>query len=502
MDTVDQAWARLDTVAAQSRPRIETLFDLDPQRLARLSLDACGIVFDFSKQAVDAATIEALSALANAAGVAAARARLFAGEVVNASEARAATHIAERAEGVSPAVAAMVAAVEGGAFGAVRHILHLGIGGSALGPALVLDALRDGHRYDAAVVSNIDGAALAPLLARFDPRATLLVVASKSFTTQETFRNSTSALAWMKAGGVADPIARTIAVTTAPAKARAMGAEHVLAFPETVGGRYSLWSAVGVTAALTLGIERWQALLAGAAAMDAHFADAPRERNAPLLAAMIDVWNAGVLRHPTRAVFPYDERLRLLVAHLQQVEMESNGKRVAADGAPLSRPSAAVTWGATGTDAQHAVFQWMHQGTGIAPAEFVVARTGGAPGLSGEHHRGLVANCLAQGAALMRGRDAAAALALAGGDAALAAARTFPGDRPSTTILLDRLDAGTLGALLAFYEHRVFAAATMFGINPFDQWGVELGKEMAATLAGGTRDLDPSTAALTVRAGL
>ena len=501
MTSLDDAWRTLAVSADEPRPRIDALFGAEPDRLARMTLDVEGIHFDFAKQAVSSATLATLGELARAAGLEAARARLFAGAVVNPSEGRAATHWAERAADADLGpLERLGARVAGGAFGPVRHILHVGIGGSALGPALLLDAVRDGHAYDVAVVSNVDGEALARVFERFDPAATLLVIVSKTFTTLETMLNARTALGWMGAGA----IERAIAVTAAPAQAGkfGIGADNVLAFPETIGGRYSLWSSVGASVALAWGMERWRALLGGAAAMDGHFRDAPIAANAPVLAGMIDVWNARALDHATRGVFPYDERLRLLAPFLQQLEMESNGKRVTADGAPAHGRTAPVTWGATGTDAQHAVFQLMHQGSDIVPAEFVgVVHPGHA--LPAEHHRQLLANMLAQGAALMAGRSEADALAEAGGDPALAAAKGFPGDRPSTTILLDQLTPHALGALLAFYEHRTFVAATLLGINPFDQWGVELGKQVAnAVMAGRGGSFDPSTEALRARAGV
>jgi glucose-6-phosphate isomerase len=267
-------------------------------------------------------------------------------------------------------------------------------------------------------------------------------------------------------------------------KARAWGADHVLEMAESVGGRYSLWSAVGMPFALRCGEAAWAELKAGAAAMDRHFLEAPFADNAPVLAAMADVWAHRFLGQPVRGVFAYDERLRLMPSYLQQLEMESNGKRVGADGRAIEGPTAPVTWGGTGTDAQHAVFQLLHQGTVVGPVEFLAVREAGH-GLAAEHHRQLLANCLAQGAALLAGR------------AHDNPARAFPGNRPSSTILLDRLDARTLGALLAFYEHRTFAGAVMMGINPFDQWGVELGKALARDVMAGTLEgLDPSTAAL------
>jgi glucose-6-phosphate isomerase len=384
-----------------------------------------------------------------------------------------------------------------------RHIIHIGIGGSALGPALLLDALaRDGDGPAVHVVSNIDGEALHRAMAACDPATTRLLVVSKTFTTAETLTNAETAIAWLAAAGVSEPRARAIAITAMPARAQAWGAGAVLPFAETVGGRYSLWSAVGLPLAIRSGPQALADLRAGAAAMDAHFLGAPFARNLPVLAALADVWAAHGQGQQTRAVFCYDERLRLLPAYLQQLEMESNGKRVTRTGNSVPGLTAPITWGGTGTDAQHAVFQLIHQGTVVGPVEFVGVIQPGHH-LPASHHRQLLANMLAQGAALLKGRSFDAALALSGGDPALAHAKTFPGNRPSSTLLLNQLDAHTLGALIAFYEHRTFAAAVLLGINPFDQWGVELGKEMAnAMLAGGDLGFDPSTADLLARAGL
>ncbi|HEX2764981.1 MAG TPA: glucose-6-phosphate isomerase, partial [Allosphingosinicella sp.] len=396
-----------------------------------------------------------------------------------------------RASALRSRMRALVDAIEAGAFGDIQHVLHIGIGGSALGPELLIDALgRDSTRYDAAIVSNVDGAALEEAVAAFDREATLLVVASKTFTTLETMLNARSALAWMAQGGVADPFGRTVAVTAAPEKAVEFGIDEtrILPFAESVGGRYSLWSSIGFPAALTLGWEAFEQLLEGAAAMDRHFRLAPPRTNAPMLAAFADLYYSVARGAETRAVFAYDERLRLLPLYLQQLEMESNGKSVTLDGSPVGRPTAPVTWGGVGTDAQHAVFQLLHQGTRLVPVEFVAAVEPGHT-LDEEHHRQLLVNCFAQGAALMAGK------------ASDDPHRSYPGDRPSTTILLDHLDPGALGALLAFYEHRTFTNATLLGINPFDQFGVELGKATANAIAAGEAlGFDASTAALIARA--
>ncbi|MBV8972314.1 MAG: glucose-6-phosphate isomerase [Sphingomonadaceae bacterium] len=505
-----KAWQALRAAAAAPIDLATTVAQ-DAGRRAALIHALAGIYFDFSKLAVPAGALQDLAALADAVGFDAARAALFAGEVVNRSENRAATHPAER--GGAPAAVARavsdgqmrlrtVAAVLRDDPG-VRDVIHIGIGGSALGPALLLDALGyhgDGPRVH--VVANIDGVALERALAACDPGATRVIVVSKTFTTLETMTNAASALDWLAAGGVDNPRGRCIAVTAAPDRAAAWGvaAADILPFAETVGGRYSLWSAVGLPLAIRCGVAAFDALQAGAAAVDAHFASAPFAANVPALAGALDVWAATFMGRATRSVFAYDERLRLLPAFLQQLEMESNGKRVSADGGPVDYPTAAITWGGTGTDAQHAVFQLLHQGTHADPVEFVAVREPGHA-LAAAHHRQLLGNAFAQGAALLRGRSFDEALALANGDRRIAAARTFPGNRPSATILLDRLDPATLGALLAFYEHRTFTAATLLGINPFDQWGVELGKEMANALDGGG-SFDPSTAALIARAGL
>lgn len=502
------SWNTLDAARDRLAGTPLTALFADPGRVEALSLDACGLHFDFAKLAVDGGVVAALAAQAEASGLTERRARLFAGEIVNPSEHRAATHPHERGSGSGPALAvaaegkaAMRALVERLRSDGTRHILHIGIGGSALGPALLVDAL--GHGGDGPqieIVANIDGVALERATERCDPATTRIVVVSKTFTTQETMTNAASALDWLAAAGVAEPRSKVVAVTAAPDKARAWGAADILPFAETVGGRYSLWSAVGLPLALRCGWPAFEALLAGAAAMDAHFADAPFARNAPALAGAFDVWAASVLDQAARGVFAYDERLRLLPSFLQQLEMESNGKRVDRDGAPTDRRTAAVTWGGTGTDAQHAVFQLLHQGTLSGPVEFVAVKEPGHA-LGGDHHAQLLANCFAQGAALMKGRTFEEALAKSGGDPALAAAKTFPGNRPSATILLDRLDPHTLGSLLAFYEHRTFTAACLLGINPFDQWGVELGKEMANAMGQGG-SFDASTEALMRRAGL
>ncbi|HEX8573028.1 MAG TPA: glucose-6-phosphate isomerase [Allosphingosinicella sp.] len=494
----NQAWKAIEAIGASS---LSELFEAEPDRVGRLAVDLPGLHFDFAKTHLSAALVAGFEALAGAVDLAGARDSLFAGAKVNSTEGRAAEHSAERGQGAPESVAlaaglrarmrALIDAIEAEAFGPIRHTLHLGIGGSALGPDFLIDALgRDSGRYDAAVVSNVDGAAFEEAVAGFDPHTTLLVIASKTFTTLETLLNARSALAWMEQGGVADPYGRVVALTAAPGRAVEFGIDEtrILPFAESVGGRYSLWSSIGFPAALALGWDSFETLLEGAAAMDRHFRFAPLAENAPVLAAFADRYYANVRAAETRAVFAYDERLRLLPPYLQQLEMESNGKSVKLDGSPVDRATSPIVWGGVGTDAQHAVFQLLHQGTHLVPVEFVASIEPGH-GLDEEHHRQLLINCFAQGAALMSGK--------AGDDPH----RHYPGDRPSTTILLDRLDPASLGALLAFYEHRTFANAVLLGINPFDQFGVELGKSIAKAIDNGDEiDFDPSTRALIDRA--
>jgi glucose-6-phosphate isomerase len=479
---------------------LKQLFERDAGRLERLSADVAGIRFDWSKTHLTPDLLAAFARVAAAMELTAKRDALFAGDMVNVTEGRAVEHSAERGEGAPESVArargfharmrAIIDAIEAEALGPVRHLVHIGIGGSALGPDLLVDALgRDADRYDVAIVSNVDGIALENALDRFDPQATLIAIASKTFTTTETMLNAESALSWLAEGGVEDPYGRAIALTAAPDKAVEWGVDEtrVLPFAESVGGRYSLWSSIGFPAAMALGWGAFEELLEGAAEMDRHFRFAPLERNAPVLAAFADLYYTQARGCATRAVFAYDERLRLLPSYLQQLEMESNGKRVTSGGRPVSWPTAPVTWGGVGTDAQHAVFQLLHQGTHLVPVEFVGVTEPG-DGLAEAHHRQLLLNMFAQGAALMAGR---------GHDDE---ARAYPGDRPSSTLLLDRLDPRTLGALIAFYEHRTFVNAVLLGINAFDQFGVELGKEMARAADGGDLDFDPSTTDLIRRA--
>ncbi|QIL02345.1 glucose-6-phosphate isomerase [Sphingomonas sinipercae] len=481
---------------------LSTLFEQEPDRLSRLTGEVAGIYFDLSKTHIDAKLVETLPGLAEERGLSAARDALFAGGIVNPTEGRPADHLAERGQGAAGAVdsaaarrermRALVDAIEAGAFGDITGVLHIGIGGSVLGPALLVDALSGtAPRIDVSFLSNIDGQAFDRAVEVLDPATTLVIAASKTFTTAETLSNLQAAMDWLRGAGIADPQGRVIAVTAAPEAALEAGIDdtRILQFSEGVGGRYSLWSAVSVTAALALGWTAFEELLEGAAEMDRHFRYSEPGKNLALLAALADqlyVQNAGA---QSRAVFAYDERLELLPSYLQQLEMESNGKSVSVTGEAVER-SAPVTWGGVGTDAQHAVFQLLHQGTALIPVEFVAVAEDESS--LPDHHRLLLLNAFAQGAALMRGKPSDDPH------------RNYAGNRPSITILLDRLDPRTLGALIAFYEHRTFANAVLMGINPFDQFGVELGKEIARKLGEGAEaaDLDPSTRALMERAAI
>lgn len=502
-DGVRGAW---DALKGLPKPGLSSLFTADASRLdtlsRRLDLPGGGILFDWSKTHLDDAHIAGFESLAIEADFDGRRAALFTGETVNATEGRAAEHTAQRGYGseasVEEAMAlhvrmrALVEAIHAGALGEMKHLIHIGIGGSALGPALAVDALaRDGAMLEVHVVSNIDGQALEAAFALCDPATTLVAIASKTFTTIETMTNAASVLAWLAEGGVSDPYGRVVALTAHPEKAVEWGVDEtrILPFQDTVGGRYSLWSSIGFPVALALGWEEFGQMLEGAAAIDQHFAEAEGADNLPLRAAFADQYYTRLRGSQTRACFAYDERLRLFPSYLQQLEMESNGKSVTADGAPIDGPTAPITWGGVGTDGQHAVFQLLHQGTNLVPVDFITAI---APGdaLDPAHHRILLMNCFAQGAALMAGRESADI------------ARAYPGDRPSATILCDEINPATLGALIAFHEHRTFSNAVLMGINPFDQFGVELGKEIATSIDSGGASFDPSTDALLKAAGL
>ncbi|MFT3777993.1 MAG: glucose-6-phosphate isomerase [Ottowia sp.] len=489
-------------------------FDEDPTRFERFSLDAPPLRADLSKNLIDAEAQRLLTQLAHECGVEAHRDAMLRGERINASERRAATHVHWRwasnrppaldgqapaaikiIDGVVPEAAAsqagMLAFAEAvRADGAITDVVNIGIGGSDLGPRMVVQALRAGGLATGPrvhFVSNMDGHALAELLPHLRAGHTLFIVASKTFGTAETLRNARSARDWFTAQGGTDVARYFVALSANEAAARDFGAGRCFAFDEGVGGRFSLWSPIGLSIAIAGGRAGFEALLAGARAMDGHFASAPLARNLPVQLALLDLWCRNVLAFGSRCVTPYHHGLRSLPAYLQQLEMESNGKRVDLRGHPLAAASAPVTWGQAGSNGQHAFFQMLHQGSDVVPVEFVLVREA-AHRLPG-HHAKLLANALAQARALMLGQP---------GDAP---ERHFPGNRPSTVLLLPDLSPYSLGALLALYEHRTFALGALWGIDSFDQWGVELGKRLAGeiepALGGGESGaLDASTAGL------
>lgn len=476
-----------------------------PGRFECLSLQAPHVLLDCSKSLWDEAVLKALLQLAREASLAQRRDALYAGAVVNETEQRPALHVRLRAplapqscstpeEECHVGLRAMLTLAqqlrEQARF---TDVVHIGIGGSGLGPELLLQALQPwcqgGPRVH--VVSNMDGHDLQQALQGLEPERTLFIVASKSWSTAETQRNMASATAWVCAAGDLHWPDHFVAVSSREDLACQSGFAQTLHIPEGIGGRFSIWSAVGLPVALAVGPAVFERLLAGAAEMDAHFAQAPLERNAPVWLGLLDVWYGSFLRMPGRCVAPYHHGLRRLPAYLQQLEMESNGKQARADGTPVGYPTTGMVWGEPGSNGQHAFFQWLHQGTQRIPVEFIAARTA-AHGLP-EHQEALLANALAQAQALMQGSKA--------GPGQLAGHQDFPGNRPSTFMLLDALTPESLGALLALHEHRVFVAGTVWGINSFDQWGVELGKTLARDLrarmdSGDLSGLDVSTAGL------
>ena len=525
MAKLDAAWERFESAVRAAGP-IAILFNVEPDRLSRLTLDAAGLHIDLSKQPWDTAAFDAGMALIEAAGLEDARAALFAGAIVNRSEHRPALHMALRAppgagfaavsHEVDAARARMAAFAEGirsgGIVGATgqpfKAVVHIGIGGSDLGPRLVWEALRPLEpQITLRFVANIDGAEIAAALAGLDPATTLVVAVSKTFTTAETLANATAARDWLGPAGAAHFVAVTANVDGA--KAFGVAEDRVFPFWDWVGGRYSVWSAVGLSCAIGLGWDVFARLLAGAAAMDDHFLHAPTPRNAPILLALAHLCSRDALARPLRAVVPYARRLALFPSYLQQLEMESNGKRVSDTGAPLTRPTAAAVFGDAGTNGQHAFFQLLHQGSDVIPVDIVAVAAGdeGPPAFQAK----LLANAVAQGEALMVGKSETQVRAeleahgLPPADIdALAPQKTFPGDRPTSFILLPRLTPETLGALIALYEHKVFVEGVLWGIDSFDQWGVELGKSLATQVLGELEGAtaathDPSTAALIAR---
>ncbi|WP_439685962.1 glucose-6-phosphate isomerase [Cupriavidus oxalaticus] len=541
MTTTLPAWQVLRAHAETLRhAHMRNWFDGPPglARAERFTAEACGLTLDYAKNRITDETLQLLLDLAAQTRVGERRDAMFAGEPVNTTERRAALHVALRAypeDGyralgvpVGEDVAAVLGqmerfadAVRSGAWTgfdgrAITDVVNIGIGGSDLGPRMVCRALANADSADNAdrpgprmhFVANVDGSDLARTLAPLDAATTLVIVCSKTFTTLETMANAGTARDWFVQQGAsrADLARHFVAVSTNRDAVAAFGIDPANMFPfwDWVGGRFSLWSAVGLSIAVAVGFARFRELLDGARAMDLHFTSAPAAQNLPMLLGLLDVWYRSFLGAGSRCVAPYCEPLELLPAFLQQLEMESNGKSVRLDGGSIQAGSAPVVWGTTGTNGQHAYFQMMHQGSQLVPVDFIATLEPGSdlPG----HHTKLLANCFAQGEALLRGRTAAEVRSEGVSDEALVPHLVFEGNRPSNTLLLQRLDPWHLGALLALAEHRTFVQGALWQVNSFDQWGVELGKKLAAPIqrelegTAATAPHDASTAALIRRA--
>jgi glucose-6-phosphate isomerase len=533
--TASPAWAAIETHRQKlSGSHLRDLFANDARRVEALSLSFDGIHYDFSKQRVTPETIALLVALAKEAKLAEATQRMFAGERINASEQRSVLHTALRRAGgpfpsgafdVMPEVIAtrqrMAQFAEklraGKCLGhqgmPIRDVVNIGIGGSDLGPKMMGEALRSisdpalGVHY----ISNLDGAQLAPLLQTLDPRTTLFIVVSKTFTTQETMLNANTAREWLRANLGAELVSENhfAAVSSKPERAVEFGVARDRVFPiwDWVGGRYSLWSAVGLALMISIGPKAFDEMLQGAERMDEHFRQTPYERNLPVIMALLGIWNTNFLGAETIAILPYNESLKYFPSFLQQLEMESNGKSVAIDGGALGSATAPILWGELGNNGQHAFFQLLHQGGRLVPCDFIAAARSDFP--LPHHQEALLSNCFAQSAALAFGRneeEVRASMQKEGKSAQeiadLLPHRLFAGNQPSSTLMLTSLNPATLGSLVALYEHKVFVQGVIWGINSFDQWGVELGKAMASRIlpaftdAEQAKTLDASTQAL------
>ncbi|QBP74451.1 glucose-6-phosphate isomerase [Herbaspirillum huttiense] len=494
---------------------LRDLFAQQPDRFERMHVRAAGLLLDYSKNRLNADTLDLLLSLARERGVETLREAMFSGEKINFTEQRAVLHTALRApaddrtaqvdgqpvaqevHAVLQHIRAFSERVRSGQWRGytgreITDIVNIGIGGSFLGPQMVCTALRDYRhaRLTAHFVSNVDGHDLDEVLSRIDPETTLFIVASKTFSTQETMLNAKSARAWFLQHGKSEDLAKHfVAVSTNAKEVSAFGidTENMFPFWDWVGGRYSVWSAIGLPIALLIGYDNFAQFLAGAHAMDRHFREAPLESNMPVIQALVGIWNRNFLDSASLTIAPYHQWLRFFPAYLQQLDMESNGKRITRDGTPVSVQTCPAIWGDVGTNGQHAYFQLLHQGTDITPIDFIaVLKPSHA---IAEHQEALLANCFAQSEAFMRGKDAdevrADLQAQGVPEAELAALiphKTFDGNRPSNTLLLPELSPHALGAMIALYEHKTFVQGAIWGINSFDQWGVELGKVLAKTI--------------------
>ncbi len=515
--TASPAWQALAQHFAILEPlHMRDLFARDPERFARMSHEACGLFVDASKHRVTDETLRLLVDLARQQGVERWRDAMFRGDKINGTEKRAVLHVALRnrsnrpievdGQDVMPTVNAVLAkmrdftdrlrsgAWKGYTGKTITDVVNIGIGGSDLGPVMVTEALRpywkDGMRVH--FVSNVDGTHLAETLKRVDPERTLFIVASKTFTTQETLTNAKSARAWLleKLSAKEDAVAKHfVALSTNAKEVAAFGIDtaNMFEFWDWVGGRYSLWSAIGLPIACVVGMDAFEELLTGAHEMDEHFRTTPLEKNLPVLLAMLGIWYSNFFGAETHAILPYDQYLHRFPAYFQQGDMESNGKRVTREGETITDyTTGPIVWGEPGTNGQHAFYQLIHQGTRLVPCDFIAPIQTHNPIAGGRHHEILLANFFAQTEALMRGKTPAEARAEleatkmpAEQIAALLPHKVFPGNRPTTSILVQELTPRTLGALVALYEHKIFVQGIVWDIYSFDQWGVELGKQLA-----------------------
>ncbi len=498
--TESERWHALAAHARQiGHQHLRDFFAADPGRFDKLSCRHGDLLIDYSKQRLNTDTLQLLRQLAGEADIAGWRQRMRNGEAINHTEHRAVRHTDLRAGEAAPAeVKSVLARMQdfcervhrgewrGYSGERITDVLNIGIGGSDLGPHMAVQALAAHQHPDLRVhfVSNLDGADLANMLQHLSPRSTLFVIASKTFTTLETITNARTARDWLLAAS-GDPAAvakHFVAASTNLAATGEFGIvpENVFEFRDWVGGRFSLWSAIGLPIALAVGFRNFEALLAGARDMDTHFFNAPIDDNLPITLALLALWNTNFLKAHSHGVFPYSHSLGLLPAHLQQLEMESNGKHVDRQGLPVDIATAPILWGTAGTNGQHSFFQLLHQGSELVASDFIALARSDFP-LPG-HHSNLLANCLAQSSALAFGQTQKEARQ-AGIPEALLPYRTFPGNQPSTTIVLPELSPFTLGQLIALYEHKVFCLGVLWNLNSFDQWGVELGKQLAGKLA-------------------
>ena len=537
--TSTASFQALENHAAQAEDwEMRSLFAADPQRFEKLSVEAAGLFLDYSKNRLDGRTLELLAELARERGVEARRDAMFAGERINNTENRAVLHTALRAprgaklvvdgqdvnadvHAVLDRIRTFTDAVRSGEWlghtgKPITDIVNIGIGGSDLGPKMVVLALRHytHPRLTMHFVSNVDGHDMDAALSQVDPETTLFIVASKTFTTAETMMNAQTARSWFLERAPEEALAKHfVAVSTNTEAIKAFGIDPANMFPfwDWVGGRYSVWSAIGLSVALAVGFGYFSDFLAGAHALDEHFRTAPVEQNMPMLLALVGFWNREFLDAHSVTIAPYHQDLNRFPAYLQQLDMESNGKCVTREGEPVDTPTCPAIWGEPGTNGQHAYFQLLHQGTDLTPIDFIAALR---PAHEMEHHHtALLANCFAQSEAFMKGKtiDEVRADLQAQGlpldeIERLAPHKTFPGNRPSNTILMERLTPSTLGALIALYEHKTFVQGVIWNVNSFDQWGVELGKVLAkkieAELAGEPQPAnhDSSTNGLIARA--